>query len=109
MLVLPSESANAGLPGCFKERNLDRLSTDSAFTLLRLVLSDCYQRAVVDGFDKPVSQRIQGSAQRANVLGLRAVRLSLGTGGTVVHDRASRNGVQSIVDKDGWIDEVAVL
>ena len=109
MLVLPSESTDTCLPCGFEERDLDCFSTDSAFTLFRLVPGDCYQRVVIDSFDETVPQRIQCSAQRSNVFGGRDVFLSLGTSGAVVHDGASANGVQSIIDKDGWIDEVAVL
>jgi len=93
VLIFPAKAADACLSRRFQNRNLDCFPVDSAVADLYLVLSDGFQGAVVDGFDKAVSQSIESCTQGANVFRIRYVFLRLWNQRTVVDNRAICNRV----------------
>src|SRR6201981_3664053 len=108
VLIFPAKAADARLSRRFQNRNLDCFPVDSAVADLYLVLSDGLQGAVVDGFDKAVSQGIESCTQGANVFTIRYVLLRLWDQRTVVNNRSICNNVGPVVDRNGRANKIAV-
>ena len=109
MLILPSEASHPGLSRRFEDRRHDDFAMDPAFALVGLAGSDGDQRLIVDRLDEAVAEGIEHCAQGSDIFGGRDVLLGLRADGAIVHDGAARDGVLSIVDEDGGVDEVSVL
>src|SRR5260370_30477736 len=108
VLIFPTKAADACLSRRFQNRNLNYFTVDSAVADLCLVLSDGLQGAVVDGFDKAVSQGIESCTQGANVFSIRYALLRLWNQRTVVNNGAICNNVGPVVDRNGRGHEIAV-
>src|SRR5260370_2225422 len=66
MLVFPAKAADARLTRRLQDGNLDGFAVNPASALLGLAGRNGEQRTVVNRFDKSVSQRVQGIAQRSD-------------------------------------------
>jgi hypothetical protein len=109
VLVLPAEASDAGLSRSLKDRSLHNFAMNPAFAQLRLSLGDCNQSPVVNGFDKSIPQRVEGSAQCADVFCCRDVLLGLRTDRSIINNRSAGNRVLPVVDKDGRVNEIAIF
>jgi len=67
VLVLPAETADAGLAGSFEDGHLNGFTVNPAIAEVRLILRESLERGVVNGFHETVPQGIECRAQCANV------------------------------------------
>jgi hypothetical protein len=65
--------------------------------------------AVINGFNKAIAQRIQGSAHCSDIFRGWSVLLGLRAYSTIIDNRAAGNCVVAIIDKDSGIYKVAIL
>src|SRR5258708_7365783 len=108
MLIFPAEPSDAGHAGRLKDGHWYGLAVNLAVALPGLRIGDGLQCGIVNGLDETVPQGIEHRPQRSNLLARGEHFLGLWTNGAVVHDGAARDGVGSIVNGDGWVDEVSV-
>src|SRR5215472_18662973 len=73
-----------------------------------LIGSDGEQRVVVDSFDEAVSQCVQHGTEGANVFGIGHLLVGFRTDGAVVDDGATCDRAAAVIDRNGWVDEIAV-
>jgi hypothetical protein len=108
VLVLPTESANAGLVWRFKHGHGDRFATNSAIRHDRLSSGDGEKRLIVDRLDEAIPQGVEHRAQGSDVFGLRDMFLRLRNYGAVVDDGAASDAGGAVVDRDRRVDEISI-
>src|SRR5579864_215386 len=107
MLILPAKAADAHGSRCFEHRDFNRLALNHSVAFFWLLSGNVEQSLIIDRFDESVTQRVQHSAQSADVLGGRQMLLGLRTDRTIIDDGTAGNRVLAVVDENGGIDEIA--
>ncbi len=108
VLIFPAEAADSRLAWSFQDGNLDGLSLNYAAAGVRLVGGNIQQRLIVHRLDETVSQGVEDSPERANVLGIRHVLLRLRTGGAIVDEGPAGDSARAIIDQNGRIRKISI-
>lgn len=113
VLIFPAEARDTSLARRFEYGDLNHLAADGAICVFALLVGDVHDGGAGDGFDEAVAERVERSAQGADVSMIRHVLLDFvlregGTGanGAVVDERTICNGDRSVANGDIWIGEI---
>ena len=114
LLVLPAETANAGLARGLEDGNVEDLAADLLLAFLTLLPGEVHESLIRDGFHKAIAQKIQRNAESADFfrvrhafLDFRAGERAVRTNGAVVHQSAALDDFCSASNWYVWIDELA--